>query len=295
MDARRFDALTRALSRAPSRRDLLRNVPILAAGAIAIRPALARADTDTSGGPAGGVVTVCPTPGPTPVGGAEEPAGPTTGGVAVCLPIASTGGEDAPLPPYAAEIITGTCDEADGDVLFELLEVSDEDGVVGVPPAALMARSVTTVRSPLDDLVDERHSLVVRVSADDPTMVACGEIGGIRDGDDLAVGIRERNNSGFSGVSVLQGSNGSTLVYIYLGRGLHTIQTAPAAVGASVVTTADVNLRSQPAADGEIITVIPAGTTLTVTGSPVGEWVPVEDATSGQTGYVSTQFVEVST
>ena len=91
------------------------------------------------------------------------------------------------------------------------------------------------------------------------------------------------------------GSNGSTLVYIYLGRGLSTIQTAPAAVNSSVVTTADVNLRAQPAADGEIITVVPAGTSLTVTGSPVGEWVPVEDPATGQTGYVSTQFVEVAT
>jgi Bacterial SH3 domain len=294
MDARRFDALARALSRAPSRREILRNLPILAAGAIALRPSFGRADTDTSGGPAGGVVTG-PTPTPGAAGGTSETGGPTTGGgQAVCLPIAKTGAENAALPPFVAEIITGACD-GEGETVFELLDVSDEDGAVGVPPAALMARSVTTVRSALDDLTDERHSLVVRVSADDPTMVACGEIGGIRQGDELAVGVRERNDSGFSGVSLLRGADGSTLVYIYLGRGLSTITTAPAAVNSSVVTTADVNLRAQPASDAEIVDVISAGTTLTVTGSPVGEWVPVSDPNSGLTGFVSSQFVEVST
>ena len=124
-------------------------------------------------------------------------------------------------------------------------------------------------------------------------MVACGEVGGIRDGDELAVGLRERNNSGFSGISVIRGADQSSLVYIYLGRGLSTITTAPAPVNSTVFATADINLRAEPATDGEVIGVVATGTALTVTGSPVGDWVPVDDPISGLSGYVSTQFVEV--
>ncbi|MCC6674235.1 MAG: SH3 domain-containing protein, partial [Thermomicrobiales bacterium] len=146
---------------------------------------------------------------------------------------------------------------------------------------------------PLDDLIGDRHSIAIRASADDPTLVACGEIGGIRDGDELAVGLRERNNSGFSGISVIRGADASSLVYIYLGRGLSTITTAPAPVSSTVIATDDINLRAQPAADSDILTVVGAGTELTVTGSPVGEWIPVDDPVSGFSGYVSTQVVEV--
>ncbi len=294
MDARRFDALARALTYAPSRRDVLRQLPILA-GVAALGPRFASADTTS-----GGAQVVVTTPTPAAVGGSSTGTTGTTtgtgtgsGGVSVCLPISKTGTDDGALPPYVAEIIQGTCDAASGTTVFELLEVSDADGVVGVPPAALVARSVTTVRSPLDDLIGERHSIAIRVSSDDPTLVACGEIGGIRDGDELAVGLRERNDSGFSGISVIRGADESSLVYIYLGRGLSTISTAPAPVNSTVIATADINLRAEPATDGEILTVVATGTALTVTGSPVGDWVPVDDPISGLSGYVSTQFVEV--
>lgn len=295
MEAHRFDALARALTYAPSRRDVLRQLPILA-GVAALGPRFASADTTS-----GGAQVIVTTPTPVAVGGSSTGSsgstGTTTGtgtsGVSVCLPISKTGTDDGALPPYYAEIIEGTCDAASGTTVFELLEVSDADGVVGVPPAALVARSVTTVRSPLDDLVGQRHSIAVRVSADDPTLVACGEIGGIRDGDELAVGLRERNDSGFSGISVIRGAEESSLVYIYLGRGLSTISTAPAPVNSTVVSTADINLRAEPATDGQVLAVIATGTTLTVTGSPVGDWVPVDDPVSGLSGYVSTQFVEV--
>lgn len=294
MDARRFDAFARALTYAPSRRQVLRQLPILA-GVAALGPKLVSADT--SGGGAQVIVT---TPTPAAVGGSSTGGtgtttgtGTGTGGVSVCLPIAKTGTEDGALPPYYAEIIQGTCDAASGTTVFELLEVSDADGIVGVPPAALVARSVTTVRSPLNDLIGERHAIAIRVSADDPTLVACGEIGGIQDGDELAVGLRERNDSGFSGISVIRGADESSLVYIYLGRGLSTITTAPAAVNSTVIATADINLRAEPATDGEILTVVAAGTELTVTGSPVGDWVPVDDPVSGLSGYVSAQFVEI--
>jgi hypothetical protein len=295
MDAPRFDALARAISSAPTRRGLVKSLSVAAAGIVALRPHMMQADTSTGSSQ---TVTLQPTPGPTPVGGSAEDttAGGTTevaGGNAVCLPIARTGPEDGFLPPFFAEIIEGSCDAATGDTVFELLDVDADDGVTSVPPAVFMSRSVTTVQSALDDLIDTRHSIVIRGGLDDNSIIACGEIGGIRQGDELASGIRERNNSGYSGVSLLRGTNGSTLVYVFLGQGLATASTAPAAVGTVVITTADVNLRAQPAIDSEIVTVVATGTELTVTGASVGEWIPVEVPGTGESGYVSGQFVEV--
>ncbi len=282
MDAPRFDALARAISSAPSRRSLIKRMSLIAAGAALIRPAVVNADTAV-----GGSQTV-----DTSGTGGTSDAG--VGGNAVCLPIAQTGAEAGFEPPFFAEIIDGSCDTADGDSVFELLDIEADAAVMtAVPPAALMGRSVTTVESSLADLVDKRHSVVVRVSIDDPTIVACGEIGGNQQGDELAAGIRERNNSGYSGVSILRGTNGSTLVYLYLAQGLSTVTTAAAAIGTVVVTIADVNLRAQPAADSEIINVVPTGSELSVTGASVGEWVPVQVPATGEEGYVSGQFVEV--
>ena len=293
MDARRFDAIAKALSSAPSRREVIRNFSLLAAAAVTLKPGFASADSG-SGGPAGGSVTT--DGGTTTTSDGTDGAGGTSGDVggnAVCLPIAKTGADSGFLPPFYAEIIEGTCDTADGASVFELIEIDAGENVVAVPPAAFMSRSVTTVESSIDDLVDTRYSIVVRISPDDPTIVSCGEIGGVRQDDELAVGIKERNNSGYSGVSLIRGTNGTSLVYVFLGRGLSTVTTAPAAVGSAVVTTTEVNLRDQPAVDSNVIEVIPAGTQLNVLGSSVGDWVPVEDPETGSSGYVSGEFVEV--
>lgn len=285
MDAPRFDALARAISSAPSRRSLLKAMSVMAAGAAVMRPAAANADTAVGGSQ---TVDTSGTGGTT-----ESTGGTATGGNAVCLPISMTGTEAGFAPPFFAEIIEGSCDTASGSSVYELLDVEADEGMTAVPPAALMGRSVTTVESSLQDLIDTRHSIVVRASIDDPSIVACGEIGGNLQGDELAAGVRERNNSGFSGVSLLRGTNGSTLVYVFLGQGLSTVTTAAAAIGSVVVTTADVNLRAQPAVDSEVIAVIPTGSELSVTGPSVGEWVPVQVPDSGAEGYVSGQFVEV--
>jgi hypothetical protein len=61
-----------------------------------------------------------------------------------------------------------------------------------------------------------------------------------------------------------------------------------------VTTEADVNLRSDPSLDGDIVTTLEEGTELTVTGESVEAdefiWVPVEDA-DGNEGWVAEQFL----
>ena len=61
------------------------------------------------------------------------------------------------------------------------------------------------------------------------------------------------------------------------------------------VTSIDVNLRSAPAEDAEVISILGQGVELEVTGPPVDGWVPVTEPSSGQTGFVSSQFVTLVT
>lgn len=309
MDGRRFDAFTRTLLRGHSRREFVQALSLIGVGAIAARPLSSLADTSGVGGSTGDASSgSSATAVPTGVGGSSDasvtaastPAvgGGTTDGTGgtgqasgVCLPITRTASTaDAERPPFIAEIYAGGCDSLTGDALYTLFDVDSAQGVVGVPPAVPIARSVTTIKSAIDPLLAERHSVVI-ASAADGGMIACGEVGGLQDDTDLAVGLRERNSSGYSGIADFRGDTDSTLVYIYLGLGLQAIETTPAAVGNQVQTTANVNLRAEPASDSAVIVVIPAGTTLEVTGVANGNWVPVTDTATGNSGYISAEYL----
>lgn len=275
MDSRRFDGITRTLARGRSRRTVLRGVVGAlgaSAGTLLTRTDSVRADgdgTDTSG------------------------AGGTTS-AGTCVPVArSVSSLSSVRPPFPAVIAAGSCETPDFDSIFSLFDIAAEDSPVGAATAATVYQSATTVRIGLDDLVRQTYSVVVRLSEDDDTIIACGEIGGPRSGDDLTVGIRERNSSGQTGIAWLRGTEGSTLVYVFLGRGLSTIETAAVAVGATVVTTADVNLRAEPSEDADVVAVLPEGTELKVTGSAKGDWLPVEDSENNDKGYVSAQYLRL--
>ena len=195
--------------------------------------------------------------------------------------------------------------------------------------------STTVVNAPLADLLASEHAIDVRVDDADPaTSIACGDIGGPveagADGNELAVGLQERGNSAYSGIGWLRDEGERTLVRVFLARGLDSAdvaaapQTAAAEVaepesepavaeiaqpagtpvvgaatplgpGARVVTTIDVNLRAEPAEDAEVVTILGQGAELEVTGAPVDGWVPVTEPGTGQTGFVSDQFVTLVT
>jgi uncharacterized protein YgiM (DUF1202 family) len=169
--------------------------------------------------------------------------------------------------------------------------VTAEDRPVGAPTAAAVVQSVTTVRVPVGDLIRRRHAIVVQVGDGDDTMITCGDVGGLRVGDDLTVGLRERNGSGYSGIAWLRGSGESTLAYVFLGRGLCTLQAAIATEGATVIATVDVNLRAAPSPDAAIVAVITEGTKLTITGAAQDDWLPVQNPETGDEGYVAAQFL----
>jgi hypothetical protein len=274
MDARRFDGLARTLARGRSRRGILRGLAGLTAGGFLTRAAIVRADggDGTGQGIAGG--------------------GTATG---ACIPVASPVSQLASIkPPFPALITAGSCETPDAKTTYSLFDVSTAGPPVGAATAAAVYQSATTVRVILDDLLKQTYSIVVQVSKDDHTVVVCGEIGGLRTGDDLTVGLRERNGSAYTGIGWLRGSGASTLVYVFLGHGLSTIETAAAATGSTVVTTADVNLRAGPSADADVVAVVPKGTKLTVTGAASGEWLPVKNPGTGDVGFVSSQYLTLS-
>ena len=68
--------------------------------------------------------------------------------------------------------------------------------------------------------------------------------------------------------------------------------------GAVVVTQSEVNLRSEPSADGELIATLEEGTELEVTAPAVegGDyfWIGVRNPTTEEEGFVADEFVEAS-
>ncbi|MGH2562289.1 MAG: SH3 domain-containing protein [Thermomicrobiales bacterium] len=281
MDARAFDAITRAFGIAGTRRRLVGSLAGLVAGGALVRSAAA----DTEGSVGGS-------------DGTEGPGGePGTSGTELCIP--RPGLAQAVVtasPPFPAIISAGTCDQLDTAITYDLFEIvpggqADEDAsdTTGAATGIPVSQSTTTVRVGLGDLLTTPHAVVIRASADDDTPIVCGDIGGVRVGDDLAVGLRDVSGSGYGGIAWLRGQDGSTLAYVFLAPGLGGAASVP--VGATVVTTTDVNLRSGPSTDAGVVTLLAEGTELEVTGEAQGDWLPVTVIDTGETGFVAAQYL----
>ncbi|MFN8591527.1 MAG: SH3 domain-containing protein [Thermomicrobiales bacterium] len=368
MNARRFDALARGVSQGSppaNRRAFIRGL-----AAVALVGVMPRAAEAFDGGglapvttAVGGVACIsgvdcasgeiclngaCTPREPALVGqsGSGTATGTTGGGTAPTTPTetpSGVGGLIQPGAPLPARIYNGRCGQLGAEPAFQLIDVGSLEGVEEgeTPQGALTAIpaefSTTVVNTSLNDLIGADFAIDVRVDDADPaTSIACGDIGGPIEtgasGEQLAVGLQERGQSGYSGIAMLQQEGDRTLVQVFLARGLSggesvtvaqsapaeptteqaaapeatvAAESAPAAAtptvgtaapigaGSQVVTTIDVNLRAEPADDAPVLTILGTGVELEVTGSPANGWVPVLEPASGQRGFVSDQFVSI--
>ena len=107
----------------------------------------------------------------------------------------------------------------------------------------------------------------------------------------IAFGLQERNGSGFAGTAEIAEADDQSRVNVLISQDL--FELVDSWEGTTVVTIIDVNLRSEPGEDAGVITVLAEGTVLTVTGPAEGEWLPVEVDETGETGYVSSTYVDI--
>jgi plastocyanin len=129
---------------------------------------------------------------------------------------------------HPAHIHSGTCGDGLGDVVFPLSNVSESVLVNGTPIAGAtggatdaipVAVSGTTVPSSLADLLASPYAINIHESAENiGNYIACGNIGGTMIGaSDLAIGLGELNESGYTGVATLHDNgDGTTAVSVYL-------------------------------------------------------------------------------
>lgn len=176
------------------------------------------------------------------------------------------------MASHPAHIHEGTCDDLNPKPLFPLTNVSEMgmmEGMMGGTPEADDAAmemsepmgaetafgvetSYTLVEASLEDIVAGGHAINIHESTENvENYITCGDIGGriatgpgMDEGGTLIVGLGELNDSGYSGIAVLEGKDDQTEVVIYLAEGLTggtgaADEATPAAVGEVVAVELD--------------------------------------------------------
>jgi hypothetical protein len=167
--------------------------------------------------------------------------GAPTIGAQDATPMAGMAGAMAPIPNH---IHAGTCDNLTPEPLIPLADAqfpaagamavatpmagmdmaTPMAGMMGMgaTAAAPVAVATTQVDLPLSDILAAEHSINAHdpaAPADPTRYLACGEIGGTPDAQgNLFVGLRELNDSGYSGVAWLldDGTGTGTTVTVFL-------------------------------------------------------------------------------
>jgi plastocyanin len=151
---------------------------------------------------------------------------------------------DVPVA-HPAHVHTGTCSTL-GDVVFPLGNVESGVSATGTPSAdpttgagatSAVASSITTIEASLTSLLESDHAINIHLSADViGTYIACGDIAGQPTSGQLVIALNPLNDSGATGVAVLQEEGTSTTVTVYLVEpSAATDSATPAAVTGSRV------------------------------------------------------------
>lgn len=134
------------------------------------------------------------------------------GGLALLGAVAMPALAQEASPPRPSHIHTGDCDEL-GEVIQPLNSLTVPTGdVLGNSDAVVAEAAFTTIDIPLSELVATDHALKVHLSKDQiQTYLACGDIGGALDADGaLIVGLKELDDSGYTGIAYLVPGAGNT-------------------------------------------------------------------------------------
>lgn len=133
---------------------------------------------------------------------------------------------------HPVHIHEGTCDTLDPAPLHMLNDIVPGSESTGATPVEI---SASTVDASLADIGNGSHSINAHESAENiANYIVCGEIGTLdADVEEVAIGLRELNGSGYTGIAVLQANGEQTDVTIYLANGLSGVAAAPVA-GATV-------------------------------------------------------------
>jgi hypothetical protein len=150
-------------------------------------------------------------------------------GFGVGVTLAQNATEDA-VVTHPAHIHDGSCAELDpnpaaplNDVAprgYDLEEgtISDDIEVRGSLTAAPVEFSESEAEISFDDVLETGHAINVHESNEHPEVyIACGDIGGPVLDDKLYVALQELNDSGYSGIAILEeADDDKTKVTIYL-------------------------------------------------------------------------------
>jgi plastocyanin len=156
----------------------------------------------------------------------------------------------APIAGRPAHIHSGDCANL-GDVVVPLTDLTKPAGQAEgqVNRAILAENSFTNVPLTLDATLADDHAINVHLSADQiGTYIACGEIGGVRDANGaLTIGLRELNDSGFTGIAFLapaaDGVSTDVSVFIAQTQSQREAATPAAADSAAAGAPVEVSLR----------------------------------------------------
>jgi hypothetical protein len=151
-------------------------------------------------------------------------------------------------PPRPSHIHDGDCDEL-GKIIQPLNSLTEPSGpTLGNSDAVVAEAAFTNIPQTLDELLATDHALKVHLSKEQiQTYLACGDIGGKLDANGaLIVGLKELDNSGYTGIAYLQpAGNGTTNVSVLIAKVIPghngapaTAQAAPAATQAASTATA---------------------------------------------------------
>lgn len=154
-------------------------------------------------------------------------------------------------PPRPSHIHIGDCDEL-GEVIQPLNSLTVPAGeVLGNDEAVVAEAAFTTIDIPLSELVATDHALKVHLSKEQiETYLVCGDIGGALDVDGaLIVGLKELDDSGYTGIAYLVPGAGDTTRLSVMIAKVNEGSPAPAATPvaeaqASDPQVVDVSLRN---------------------------------------------------